>query len=105
MSDLNKLAYLTIFLDTSANDDRVLQITKGNVGSVHSRQFVEFLIDKINSTTFLSRFDKVIYGNDELYFPTLNADDNVGKFKMHEKILAVSSLFFHSTFESSKLDN
>ncbi|VDD86999.1 unnamed protein product, partial [Enterobius vermicularis] len=82
---------LQLFKNTSANDDRVLQITKGNVGSVHSRQFVEFLIDKINSTTFLSRFDKVIYGNDELYFPTLNADDNVGKFKMHEKILAVSS--------------
>ncbi|VDD92601.1 unnamed protein product [Enterobius vermicularis] len=77
---------LKLFRDTSKNDQRVLQISKGNIGSLLSRSFIEFLIDDLNPEIFLSRLDKIRYGNDEMLLPSLNSDDNInspGGFTRH----------------------
>uniref|UniRef100_A0A0N5AAM8 RNA-dependent RNA polymerase n=1 Tax=Syphacia muris TaxID=451379 RepID=A0A0N5AAM8_9BILA len=80
---LNNLIKLLIknniyFLDQSLNDNRTLPIVKGNIGSVFSRKFVDFIIDEINPDIFLKRLSTVRYGGDEMFFQTLNANDDIG---------------------------
>ncbi|VDM39584.1 unnamed protein product, partial [Toxocara canis] len=68
---------LQLFKDTSENDNRVLQIAKGSTAASLSRAFAEFVVDKLNLTIILERFNKVPYGVDEMLIPTLNSDDNL----------------------------
>uniref|UniRef100_A0A0N5AWM9 Core-2/I-Branching enzyme n=1 Tax=Syphacia muris TaxID=451379 RepID=A0A0N5AWM9_9BILA len=72
------VAALKLFKNDSQNDQRKIKICKGNIGSVYSREFIEFLVDKMNPTIFLNRLDTVSYGNDEMFFPTLNANHILG---------------------------
>ncbi|VDK55351.1 unnamed protein product, partial [Anisakis simplex] len=61
--------------ESKENDNRTLNIGKGSTGAALSRSFVEFVVDKLNLTTLLQRFDTVGLGCDEMLLPSLNSED------------------------------
>uniref|UniRef100_A0A0M3K141 RNA-dependent RNA polymerase n=1 Tax=Anisakis simplex TaxID=6269 RepID=A0A0M3K141_ANISI len=66
---------LGLFKDSKKNDNRTLNIGKGSTAAALSRPFVEFIVDKLNLTTLLQRFDTIQYGGDEYVIPSLNSED------------------------------
>ncbi|VDK17636.1 unnamed protein product [Anisakis simplex] len=69
---------LHLFKDSNQNDNRTLRIAKGSTAATLSRPFVEFIIDKLNLTILLKRFDSIRYGGDEMLMASLNSDDFLG---------------------------
>ncbi|KAK6113327.1 Core-2/I-Branching enzyme family protein [Brugia pahangi] len=69
---------LTLFNDEKQNDDRKLRIAKGSTSASLSYAFVEFVVDKLNLTILLDKFDRLSYGVDEMLFPSLNSEDSLG---------------------------
>ncbi|VDM38897.1 unnamed protein product [Toxocara canis] len=77
---------LNLFQDSSKNDNRVLEIAKGSTSVSLSRSFVKFVVDELNLTTLVDRFESMEYGIDEMIFPSLHADDQLdapGGFTRH----------------------
>ncbi|KAM3727599.1 Beta-1,3-galactosyl-O-glycosyl-glycoprotein beta-1,6-N-acetylglucosaminyltransferase [Dirofilaria immitis] len=66
---------LNLFIDNKQNDGRKLRIAKGSTSSSLSYAFVEFIIDKLNLTILLDKFDRLSYGVDEMIFSSLNSED------------------------------
>ncbi|KAL3990911.1 Core-2/I-Branching enzyme family protein [Acanthocheilonema viteae] len=68
---------LTLFNDDKQNDDRKLRIAKGSTSASLSYEFVKFVIDQLNLTILLDKFDSLSYGVDEMLFPSLNSEDSL----------------------------
>ncbi|EJD76405.1 hypothetical protein LOAG_16642 [Loa loa] len=69
---------LALFNDDKQNDDRKLRIAKGSTSASLSYSFVEFVVDKLNLTILLDKFDRLSYGGDEMLFSSLNSEDSLG---------------------------
>ncbi|VDK77297.1 unnamed protein product [Onchocerca ochengi] len=69
---------ITLFNDDKQNDDRKLRIAKGSTSASLSYAFVEFVVDKLNLTILLDKFDHLRYGGDEMLFSSLNSEDSLG---------------------------
>uniref|UniRef100_A0A915PI20 Core-2/I-Branching enzyme n=1 Tax=Setaria digitata TaxID=48799 RepID=A0A915PI20_9BILA len=68
---------LALFNDDNQNDDRKLRIAKGSTSISLSYSFVEFVVDKLNLTVLLDKFDRLSYGVDEMLFPSLYSEDSL----------------------------
>ncbi|VDK87524.1 unnamed protein product [Litomosoides sigmodontis] len=69
---------LSLFNDHRQNDDRKLRIAKGSTSASLSYDFVKFVVDELNLTILLDKFDNLSYGVDEMLFPSLNSEDSLG---------------------------
>ncbi|CAG9535715.1 unnamed protein product [Cercopithifilaria johnstoni] len=69
---------LTLFNDHKQNDDRKLRIAKGSTSASLSYAFVKFVVDQLNLTILLDKFDRLSYGMDEMLFSSLNSEDSLG---------------------------
>uniref|UniRef100_A0A914ZWX7 Uncharacterized protein n=1 Tax=Parascaris univalens TaxID=6257 RepID=A0A914ZWX7_PARUN len=73
-----KFGSLNIFRDKRRNDDRRLYLVKGGVQSIFSRAYVEYILNTLNVSIFLNNLDNIKFGGDEMFFATLNMQDELG---------------------------
>lgn len=49
---------------------------------------MKFVVDQLNLTILLDKFDSLSYGVDEMLFPSLNSEDSLGKFHLIKKFFS-----------------